>query len=275
MPVSERLHNANEEAAVAMGLSLGLESQQETEDERIVREHDQREIEEAFQLIAPPPWHVVHAAAEEAAVAMGLSLGMSSEDFEEIVEAMTEEMMWTETVKARDAARSQMDEEAAKAMGLSLTCGIDDSELELLEVPEMQDAEDQFQEAVAASICFKADEASARAMGLSLSLDGDSEDVPHLSKKARFEKLFAVPSPATPPKRSSAVEATPPRRALAIDSSILSPAMESKRRRITEDPEKDATVSGKKVADGKQSGRANIVEIMDQLWSQRCVPICD
>merc|ERR1719424_1275620 len=146
-----------------------------------------------------------------------------------------------------------MDEEAAKAMGLSLTCSIDDSELELLEVPEMQDAEAQFQEAVAASICFKADEASARAMGLSLSLDGDAEEVPHLSKKARFEKFFAVPSPATPPKRSSAVEATPPRRALAMDSSILSPAMESKRRRITEDPEKDATVSGKKVADVKQS----------------------
>jgi len=260
MPGSVGVYNADEEAALSL---LG--------------EREVAEVEEAFQLIAPPPWHVVHAAAEEAAVAMGLSLGMSSEDFEEIVEAMTEEMMWTEAVKAREAARGQMAEEAAIGMGLSLTIGIDDSELEVLEVPEMQDAEDQFQEAVAASMCYKADEASARAMGLSLSLDGDAEDqdVSPLTKKARLEAFHSVPSPATPTKKSSAFETTPTRRSLAIDSSILSPATEPKRRRITEDPEKDATATSKKVVDGKLPGRSNIVEVMDQLWSQRCVPICD
>jgi hypothetical protein len=112
---------SDEQAARAMGLSLGLENDEDDGDEFNVIAAEVLEVTKAQDH-----WSMALDAAEEAAVSMGLSMGMLS-DMEDIVEDMADDIMVSklrEQFEAASAARMdtyEVDEEAAREMGLSLS----------------------------------------------------------------------------------------------------------------------------------------------------------
>lgn len=126
-PYSESVQDANEEAAIAMGLSLSMESDEEIEDVRIAREAGEMDMDEVFRLTMSS-----YDAAEEAAIAMGLSFSMSpdmGDDMDELLEEVAGDMTWTYHLQmeaAEDAARNEADEEAARELGLSLCLDSED-----------------------------------------------------------------------------------------------------------------------------------------------------
>ena len=181
-PYSESVQAANEEAAMAMGLSLGMESDEEIEDVKNSREAEEMDLDEVFRLTMSS-----YDAAEEAAIAMGLSFSMSpdmGDDMEEFLEEMAGDVTWSYQLQmeaAEDAARNAADEEVAREMGLSLCL----------------DSED------------------------------DAQEIKHMDKKARVETM-TTPNPATPPKRALAAKTT----------DIVTPVHDAKKRRAVEESQR-------------------------------------
>lgn len=222
-PYSESVQAANEEAAIAMGLSLGMESDEEIEDVQIAREAEEMDLDEVFRLTMSS-----YDAAEEAAIAMGLSFSMSpdmGDDMDEVLEEVAGDMTWSYHLQmeaAEDAARNEADEEAAQEMGLSLCL----------------DSED------------------------------DAQEIKHVDKKARVETT-ATPNPATPPKRALAAKTTDsstplPKRALAAKTTdSATPLHDAKKRRVVEGSQLGQVCDGKMV-EGKALGKVANVDMETQ-----------
>lgn len=205
---SESVQDANEEAAIAMGLSLGMDSDEEIEDSRICREAQEMDLEEVFRLTMSSC-----DAAEEAAIAMGLSCSMSpdmGDDMDELLEEVAGDVALSYQLQfeaAEDAARNETDEQAAREMGLSLC------------------------------------------------LDGgdDAQEIERVDKKARVETT-ATPNPATPPKRALAPKTT--------DTNVT-PVHDAKRRRVVDAIQLEQVCDGKLVK-GKALGKVPNVEMGTQ-----------
>lgn len=206
---------SDEEAAFAMGLSLGMVG--ETDD----WPKEVEIVEEAFDMLRAEDQY---KAEEEAAAALGLSCGIDGdmEYFPEDLEGILMEEERLEKIET-DAAevmavifencldKYKVEEEAASFLGLSLGIheDVEDRPEEQLDILDERELEDPYQE----------EEDAAIAMGLCLAL-GAGRTV---------EATFS--SPATPPNRS-----------LAAKSSMeIEPIQASKRRRLLEEVVVDAS----------------------------------
>lgn len=120
---------AEEEAAVAMGLSLDLYlGSEELEENDAVAEHDAEDIafaaEEELWVSSVPDGEeedaLATAADEEAAIARGLDLGLDAGEEDDIIERADE--VHALAVAAEEAEEQQFaaEEDAARAMGLPL-----------------------------------------------------------------------------------------------------------------------------------------------------------
>jgi len=220
-------YKADEEAAMAMGLSLGMRADAEGEEEP-------HELEEVILEQEDP-----HQADEDAAISMGIALGLSGDagavmdDMEELEEEldMALEVDFEEEAEEVDAAAEaearrnflarwlvedplKVDEEAAISMGYSL--GTDAADMH----EDMEEPEPLEMSAFLEADLHEADEEAAIAMGLSLGMMGEVDE--QLELLDLLEVYHA--SPATPPKKML----------LARKTEEVTPLQGAKRRRVHE-----------------------------------------
>lgn len=242
-----------EEAALDLGLSLGFESEEETEEVKCAQVALQDE--EMDEIVELPSYFTEE---EEAAKAMGLDLTFDGE----AVETQAIPIFDTDLEEAWNEAQEDQylaDEKAAHHLGLSLgfeseeeaeeiKCAYVALEEEMEEIVELPSDFTEEEDAAKAmglaglSLDFDgegvekqpipilntdleeawnaahedqylADEESAVAMGLQLSID-DSDEMRHVDKKARLT-LPAEPAIPIPVEAAIPSPATPPKRMLA------------------------------------------------------------
>lgn len=226
-------HNAyafEEEAAIAMGLSLSLEDEEYSQQAGFDDFQDLHEVAESWH---DDPCDDGHDAEEEAAILMGLSLGLEDEetdeaeldDFQQLrdleeawfkVKGLSSE---NETMLEYDDKRAYADEEeAAIAMGLSLSLqdeeDPEEEEADLHDFRRVQELEEAWSAAEALS---RADDAMLVGTGI------HQEPTSAVGKAAALATSLAVagaespepglPCPATPPKRALQAKETPPQEA--------------------------------------------------------------